>query len=265
MVFSSVLSTAGRQPAGALDRLGLVETIPGTSWWDRFVSELLGPAAAAELVITTFGTALALVGAVVLFRRQLRHDRELLREQLTADRRSRIADVRAAAARSLGQSLFESTSAFDAMDDPALHAALSVRGSYSTMKEAVPDADVVYDAHGRAVRELDLDDSVLDLWRMRNKWWEAVRSLISDPRIASLPLKDQQAILFATVDAQFSPLRGLTKSLGRRLLRWDGEGDPPTLTPEERQNTPLLTASRAEVRVMAEAEFVKQLQPVTRD
>lgn len=196
-------------------------------WWDEFVTALVAPAAAAEMVLTFVGAAIAFLGALWLFRRQLSHDRALAQGQLLADRTERLYEARRLAARQLGMGLIEAKDEFERTAPYDLAAALRVKGFRGAFN--APGAHTMKHAADLASYELDLDDSVLDLWRARLAWWDNTRIFVNFPAILELDDADQGEVLFALVDEFFATNNAQLQELGVALVRWDGVGEVPTL------------------------------------
>lgn len=196
-------------------------------WVDQFVEELLAPAAAANAVLTFLGAGLAFLGALWLFRRQLRHDRILAQDQRDAERDERVHEVRRLAARRLGDALIAAWEEFHVMNDEELLDAVKVPGFAGD--QGAPGARIAYRAVQIADYELDLDDVIIDLWRARLTWWRAVRAVHTEERLSHLPEEQQAHVLFNLADAFFTKNGVQFMDLGRALLRWDGVGAVPTL------------------------------------
>ncbi|MCS6588110.1 hypothetical protein [Curtobacterium flaccumfaciens] len=62
------------------------------AWWSGFVEKVLDPATAVDVLGQLLATAVSLMGAVWLFRTQLRHDRKARQHTLRAEDARRLAD-----------------------------------------------------------------------------------------------------------------------------------------------------------------------------
>ncbi|WP_141930150.1 hypothetical protein [Microbacterium sp. SLBN-146] len=171
---------------------------------------------------------LAFAGAWWLVRRQLRHDRDLFREQLTAARESRRAEIRRLAAYRLGESLIGAADEWYGMSPAEAYERLGKTG-FTERIRATPGADAISDARDRAEHELDLDDTLTRVWRLKLVWWDAAQTHRNDPRVTALAGSAQRSVMFDLVDQQFTEYDGLVRDLGVQLMRWDGEGDLPSI------------------------------------
>lgn len=204
----------------------MTESAPA-SWWDQFLAALISPTAAADVVLTLLSVGLAFLGAFWLFRGQLSHDRQLTQVQLAAERTERVNDARRQAARKLGNALITAQDEFNSMDGPTLFEAVSRPGFNGD--QGAPGAETIYRAFRVAEHELDLDDIILRLRRVRLAWWHGVRSVHDSGRLKRLPREQQAHVLFALADEYFTPNGEQLLELGRALMRWDGAGEVPTL------------------------------------
>ena len=180
-----------------------------------------------------------------MFRRQLQHDRQLVRDQLAADRTERVHEARRLAARQLGSALIAGAHEFESMDDQDIFSAVKVPGFEG--EHGAPGAKKVYLAEQAARYELDLDDTILNLWRARLAWWRGVRAIHASGQLNRLSEKDRAHVLFALTDEFFSPNGAQLIDLGTALLRWDGVGEVPTLDRVEKHGSPAEIARALEV------------------
>lgn len=223
---------------GALSPIAAVNTDGSSqSWLEAFAEYVLSPEAIGALALNVTAAGLAFAGAGWLVRRQLRHDRDLFREQLTADRESRRAGMRRLAAYRLGESLIAAADEWYGMSPAEAYERLGKTGFVERMR-ATPGADAISDARKRAGRELDLDDALTRVWRLKVVWWEAAQTRRNDPRVTALTDSEQRSVMFDLVDHQFVQYDGLARDLGIQLMRWDGEGDLPSIPASEIPEVP---------------------------
>jgi hypothetical protein len=201
-------------------------------WITQFVEHVLSPPAIGDFVLTILGAGIAFVGAVWLFRRQLRHDRDLFRKQIEAERTFRRSEMRRVAAHRLGEELISAANEFNSLDDDELHALLTQRG-FLAAHNLTPGARRAYAAYKAALYELDLDEAVVHIWSGQLHWWQGVQALLSDRRLTALPMEQQKSVLFSLVEERLNPLNNLLRRLGTSLIRWDGEGEIPTISGDE--------------------------------
>ena len=190
------------------------------SWWEQFAAILSEPQWTADLLASLLGALIAFVGTLTLVLRQLKHDRELVSAQLTAMSSEREAEARSAAASRLGRDMVRASEALD-----SLNPAQTLELLLSSRKPA--GADLIYDAENEATLSLDLDSTVLDLWRDYTHTWRECRTAVhrratdgQDPNI--------DWALTAAVDALMTPIEANLDVLGRALIRWNGIGKVPS-------------------------------------
>lgn len=210
------------------------------SWTESFLAYLGSPEAVGQLILTVVAAGIAFAGAVWLVRHQLRHDRNLFRDQLAVEREFRRAEMRRGAAHRLGESLVAAAEGWGSVSNDEAYEILLDK-SFHSRHYRTPGAQLAYEAHGIARRELDLDDAVIDLWRAKLWWWEAVQAKVDDPRVKSFPLATQKSVLFALADERMVVFDGALHELGVKLMRWDGENAIPSLAAED---LPTLPADR---------------------
>jgi hypothetical protein len=191
------------------------------TWWDEFARIVLSPEWTANVSASLVGAAIAFVGALFLVLRQLRHDRELVSAQLDAMRAERIAERRAVAAGRLGRKLVEAATASDIFNMAALL-------EQARTVETPVGADIVYDAEDEAQLILDLDSTVLDIWRELLHTWRECRVAVKRHDGEPETSNSEYALGAAVEDAMVRPRAALDK-LGRALIRWNGIGAVPSL------------------------------------
>lgn len=198
------------------------------SWLEAFAEYVFSPEAIGALSLNLTAAGLAFGGAWWLVRRQLRHDRDLFRERLTAARESRRAEMRRLAAYRLGESLIGAADEWYGMGPAEAYKRLGRTGFTERMR-ATPGADAISHARDRAEHDLDLDDTLTRVWRLKVVWWDAAQTRRNDPLVTALADTTQRSVMFDLVDQQYSEYDGLVRDLGVQLMRWDGEGDLPTI------------------------------------
>lgn len=206
-------------------------------WLSALADYLLSPAGVGELLMAMLGTAAAFLGALFLVRVQLRHDRALALEQSERYREDRFAEARRTAAHKLGDALTRSVEEWNAFAPLECFERLSQTG-FSASLRATPGADALRSAQLSAERELDLDSTLSHLWRLKVIWWEAVQQWRKDPRLEALSADDRSLVLFDAVDEVFSAVDAQIADLGKRLMRWSGTGDLPTIDSSELEPVP---------------------------
>lgn len=212
-------------------------------WIQQLGEHLISASAVGDFILTVAGTGIAFVGAVWLFRRQLRHDRDLFTKQLEADREFRRSEMRRQAAYRLGTALVEAGSELDSLGEEQVWELLSEPG-FTAMFRGSPGAGA-YEAHGRAMRELDLDKSVITVWSAKLEWWRSCQALMKDPRIAALDDDRRKTMVFYMVEQGFIELDGLLRDYGIALMRWDGEGAVPTIAADSLPYRPFPSRAQA--------------------
>lgn len=191
------------------------------------MAALIAPTAAAEVILTFIGAAIAFAGAFWLFRRQLTHDRSLAQKQLDADRTEHVNEARRLAGRQLGLSLIGAAQELDKMTDEELYDAISALGSAASRN--APGARTIWDARALAAHELDLDDVTFEIYGARARWWRGLRDADQRGRVRHLTQERQGAVMKNATDHFFIASDMQLRTLGRALMRWDGVGTVPTL------------------------------------
>lgn len=195
-------------------------------------------------MLTIIGAAIAFGGALWLFRRQLGHDREIFQDQLDAERSSRRAEMRRAAAYRLGKELIAASEEFGSLNNDELYSLLEQR-DFEGIHGRSPGARRASDAFRHAEHELDLDKAVTMIWAAKLNWWQGVQALLSDQRLTVLSRDRMMHMLYNLVEDRFLAFDELLEDLGTSLVRWDGEGDVPTIPKEELPDRPFDRAARA--------------------
>lgn len=201
---------------------------PVEPWVSQFADHLFSPDAVGDLVWSIVGAAVAFIGAILLFRRQLAHDRALFRDQLEAERTFRRSEMRRPAARRLGEALISVAGELGNLNPMQLWDELEPPRSALHVNQA-PGSRLLYDEYNIVKYELDLDESLLDIWRARSQWWRDSSASREDVRVRRLGVSKSQSVIYNVVEDRFIILDELLEDLGQRLLRWDGEGDIPTI------------------------------------
>lgn len=186
------------------------------TWWDAFFAAVASPTWLASLLQTVLGTAIALVGAAVILRRQLKHDRLLAVEQMMADRR-------ATAASDLGRAVLDAARQSDLLTTNECVRDLLAHG---VNHRTTPGGDLLSAARNLAGAVLDLDETLTQLWREREWVWDAGKRLA---RLKGGLSAEQEVIdlMADAVEARLSHSKTRLGTLGRALCRWDGRGEVP--------------------------------------
>lgn len=212
-------------------------------WIQQFGEHLISATAVGDFILTVAGTGIAFVGAVWLFRRQLRHDQDLFTKQLEADREFRRSEMRRQAAHRLGATLVEAGSELNALSQDDVWDLLS-RTGFTAMYRESPGTGA-YEAHKLALRELDLDNSVVTVWSAKLEWWRSCQALMKDPRVAALGEDRRKTMVFYLVEEGFIELDALLRDYGIALMRWDGEGAVPTIAADSLPDRPFPSRAQA--------------------
>lgn len=190
------------------------------TWLQALLLQLLSPAWVAGLIQATSGALIAFVGAFLLFRRQLKHDREIAQQQVEADRAARYADRRAHAADLLGRTMIEVARdlPLEDSDDRQTIAAVT---------------DIFALAPGAQALKVAIEESELVLSRSEKLWslhrevearWYGVRRMAN----GLTPQQLMQPYALANVYAEVMlPVASDLDAVGRALVRWDGHGSSP--------------------------------------
>lgn len=199
------------------------------NWWESFWIHLSAPAWVAGLLQATLGALIAFVGALMLFRRQLRHDRELASRQLQAEKDGRIAERRSVAADQLGRAML---AAVHEVENPSIDATAAslLRASSTRARGWSPGSKVFSSALDNAELTLpDLDSRVWDLWRYFNWSWEAALRATRSLDLAEGVLDRHGSALVSAFEELATAGWQDIVAVGKGLILWDGEGEPPVL------------------------------------
>jgi hypothetical protein len=189
-------------------------------WWSDVLGEVGKPEWTAGLLQATLGAAIAFLGALLLFRHQLSHDRALANRQIAAERQSRMADRRAAAADALGRSMLEAVSHLDGLRSDEIGAAFAA-------DPRPAEAHLIYEARNVASLVLDLDETVLELWREWLQTWSSCQARARLLGTGGASRQQVQTAMGAAVEVILHPVRMRVRTVALALIRWDGEGVVP--------------------------------------
>lgn len=187
------------------------------TWWESFVAAIADPRWFADFLASVFGAALAFWGAFVLIRIQLRSDRKIADEQLTAAASERKAEHRSVAGAGLGLAFVEATDVYDHFTTDDLLAKL--RG-----REAAPGTSLIRHADAKASLVLDYDQTPLDLWRAMIHTWQLL-AVLTKTR-GNHP--DEEIALADAADSLMREVTMHARRYGIALIRWDGQGAVPS-------------------------------------
>jgi hypothetical protein len=187
------------------------------TWLEGLIDAIRDPAWVAGLLSTFVGAALAFVGAGLLVRVQLRHDRRISMEQLEAATTERAAERRGQAANDLGRALI------DAADLYMHHTGRELLGLLRSVTQDPPGADLIRSAEKDARLLLDLDQTTLEVWRSLLHTWRLCAALVVSPGKKEL----EEDILSLCADTLLTPVTAAVRRLGVAMLRWDGRGAIP--------------------------------------
>ncbi|MEO6533576.1 MAG: hypothetical protein ABIO06_08385 [Pseudolysinimonas sp.] len=189
-------------------------------WWSSLFADIVKPSWAAGVVQSFIGAALAFLGALALIRIQLRSDRRIADNQIVALADDRTAERRSKAADYLGRTLIDASRAMDDLTTPEYLRAVRERTD-------APGSVAIYDADGDARLLLDLDGTVLDLWRLLQNLWDVLRVNIGAHDGPRRDMRSESA-LEAGCEKLLQPVQAALKTLGGALVRWDGTGAVPS-------------------------------------
>lgn len=185
------------------------------------------PEWAAAVLQSIVGTAVGLVGAVVILSRQLTHDRLLVQRQLEEERRLRISERRAIAASQLGEAIKDSLDLFAGRDPADVSEELTNPDFRSTIPMVeCPGFLAIHRSYERALILLDLDDTLPTLNRERSNCWIVGRRLALD--VARKQESERNAPRLGNMVT--SLMRENTDRFRKyisALYQWDGFGSPP--------------------------------------
>lgn len=187
-------------------------------WWESFAKTMSTPDWWAGLVQAFVGSAVAFVGALLLVLRQLQHDRALVQEQLAAMALDRTAEKRAVAAGVLGGALIDAVELYDEMLPDEVVELIRDR------QTDAPGSDEIYRAEHHARLTLDLDSTVLDLWRELNHTWRVSQTIAGEGGTSD----EDDTYVFLGTFGVLDVVRDRIDRLGRALVRWDGIGKIPS-------------------------------------
>jgi hypothetical protein len=187
-------------------------------WFTVLEQEIRKPTWAAGLAQTILGTGIAFVGALLLLRRQLKHDRHLNQVQIEAVRKEREAEQRAKASRALGQALIAAVVEWH-----------TFKFAVAAQSRECPGAASMWAALSAAHLTLDLDEAVGDLWARRRIAWEALEILAANVTKGEVVRPDALRLLRRTMRLLLAEDNEYAEQLGQAFVRWNGIGTPPGL------------------------------------
>ncbi|ROR80032.1 hypothetical protein SAMN06295974_1927 [Plantibacter flavus] len=190
------------------------------NWFEALWVELSSPAWVAGLLQATFGTIVAFTGALFLFRRQLRHDRELVAAQLESDREARLAERRSAAADVLGRTLLATAEQLP-MRDAGQY---GLRDALWDLASDPPGGRSLDDAIEQAELILPRYDIVRSFSREASGRWYTMKRMVSQLSHEERTKSNWLSVLY---DEFMTPLTRDMTAVGRVLVGWNGHGEAP--------------------------------------
>lgn len=200
-------------------------------WWSELFAEISAPAWTAGLVQAFIGAGAAFGAAVVILRVQLRHDRELAREQRTEDLALTEAQRKADRADMLGRRVIESGEALQHLNYVQLLELLRKprKESWRTA-QFFPGLNEAHTLHDeiKLVFPKAVADAFWDVWIARLWRWELFRARLEQFRteFAELPDDVFGQAYDSAFDAQMAPDTNILVLIGASWVRWNGVGDP---------------------------------------
>jgi hypothetical protein len=186
------------------------------NWIEQLGCVFIAPQTVVDLVIMAVGAGAAATIAVVALKRQLRHDRALLDEQIAREQALTRASVRRPYIEQLGNALIDFGIATHSL-------ATSAEGRLLCEGAQAPGRHELYTVWSRLRSFVHFEGSevVLDLWRdVVHSWDEAARNA---KRFIGTDINEQTLIAAGmAADSIGSDARARARHVGATLLRWDG-------------------------------------------
>lgn len=201
-------------------KFGHVSVCAG-DWWQRFVCELAAPQTSVDLLITVVSALIAAGVAIVILRRQFRHDRELAADQRRADLELLQVSSQLGYVAKLGNALIDLGTARRDLNSGQLGSLVWTAKDYAAARS-------FYVIWTRLESHVTLPDQeiVWELWRELSRRWSRchvdARSVVVN---RSLRLEahepDAQAVGLAA-DIVLTDAEARAQAAGAALLSWDG-------------------------------------------
>lgn len=205
-------------------------------WWGRVVDEIASPEWAASAIQTLVGAGLAFGVAIVVLRRQLRHDRGLARLQRIEDVKLAVAQRHAEAAGMIGRRAIDGAEALNTFDDHALVECVRTRDVWTWITaDIMPGLDDA-SAISRELKLLFADGGQTspfwNVWIKRLHEWRMLRAtLLRLDRTQELGPTDSPTFenaMFNAVDRRMVKTSVILQRIGESWVRWDGTDDLPS-------------------------------------
>lgn len=204
-------------------------------WWGRVFDEITSPEWVASAIQTLAGAGLALVVAIFVLRRQLRHDRDLARLQRLEDVKLAVAQRHAEVAGVIGRRAIDGAEALNTFDDHALVECLRTRDVWPWITDDImPGLD---DASAIS-RELTLlfagggqIHPFWNVWVRRLHEWHMLRAtLLRLDRTQELGPTDSPSFehaMYNAVDRRMIKTSVILRRVGESWVRWNGTDGLP--------------------------------------
>ncbi|MDQ0895784.1 hypothetical protein [Agromyces ramosus] len=221
------------------------------TWWNSFLCILTSPATAVDLVVVAISAGVAAAIAVVVLRRQLRHDREILDEQMKHEQAITRASLRRPYIEQLANALIDFGTATGSLRTSEI-------GSELWNGKDAPGSKELFTTWLRLESFVQFEDSAVvdDIWRdVMHRWnWSAkwTRELIADDTT-----ERTLAAAGTAADSVYTPAHARAVGVGAALLKWDGVA-PLDLSGPLSGWTPA-DWERDEIKAAAEKEFLRVL------
>lgn len=206
-------------------------------WWERFANQVFSPEWAADVLQTVAGAGLALAVAVLVLRKQLKHDRNLAREQRNEDLKLAVAQRHAEAAGMLGRRLILGATALRDLDDLGLIECVRNRdvGSWIT-DQVMPGLEDAHALNTEVSLVFDPREAkpFWSVWMKRLHEWSVFRSALlhldSSQSLGPTNTEAFEHAFCSAVDERMTKTTAVLMEIGKSWVRWDGTGSFPSGT-----------------------------------